>query len=139
MCSNSEGDASIEQFRTLVNCPMNALKFKSFKQSEDRLDQFYFETLKVPAKSSLEKLLQSLFVLHNDQAEVERWFSINNALLENSMKGETITSRRRIKYYVYVYNIEQYRVRKYKYFADRAVYCKYIKYTDSSSDVMEVK
>jgi len=62
---------SIEQFRTLVNCPINALKFKSFKQKEDCLDQFYFETLKFPAKSSLGKLLQPLFVLHNDQAEVE--------------------------------------------------------------------
>ena len=72
MCSYSEGDASIKQFRTLVNCPMNALKFKNFKQSEDCLDQFYFETLKVPAKSSLGKLLQPLFVLHNDQAEVKK-------------------------------------------------------------------
>jgi len=71
MCSNSEGDTSIEQFRTLVNCPMNALKFKSFKQKEDCLDQFYFEKLKFPAKSSLGKLLQAAFVLHNDQAEVE--------------------------------------------------------------------
>ena len=50
---------------------MNALKFKSFKQKEDCLDQFYFETLKFPAKSSLGKLLQAAFVLHNDQAEVE--------------------------------------------------------------------
>ena len=129
MCSNSKGDASIEQFRTLVNCPMSTLKFKSFKQSEDRLDQFYFETLKVPAKSSLRKLLQPLFVLHNDQAEVERGFSINKALLENSIKGETITSRIRIKDYMYAYKLELYQIRKYKYFADRAVYSKYINHT----------
>ena len=85
---------------------MNALKFKSFKQSEDRLDQFYFETFKVPAKSSLGKLLQPLFVLHNDQAEVKRGFSINNSLFENSAKGETITPRRRIKDYIYAYKLK---------------------------------
>ena len=112
MCSNSECDASIEQSRTLVNCPMNALNFKSFKQSEDRLDKFYFETLKVPAKSSLEKLLQLLFVLHNDQAEVERGYSYNTALLGNSMKGEAITSRRRIKDCMYAYTLELYQVGK---------------------------
>ena len=80
---------------------MNALKFKSFKQSKNCLDQFYFKTLKVPAKSSFGKLLQPLFVLHNDQAEVKQRFSINKALLENSMKGETITSRRIIKDYMH--------------------------------------
>ena len=80
MCSNSEGDASIGQSRTLVNCPMNALKFNSFKQSEDRLDQFYFEILEVPAEYSLGKLLKALFVFHNGQTEVERGFSINNDL-----------------------------------------------------------
>ena len=108
---------------------MNALKFKSFKQSEDRLDQIYFDTLEVPAKSFLGKLLQPLFVLHNDQAEVERGFSINKALLENSIKGETITSRRRTKDYMYAYKLEPYQVRKYKYFADRAVCYKYINHT----------
>ena len=92
MCSNSEGDASIGQFRTLVNCPMKALKFKSFKQSEDRLDQFDFKTLKVPAKFCLRKLLQPLFVLHNDQAEVERGFSINKALLETVWKEKLLHS-----------------------------------------------
>ena len=78
---------------------MNASKFKSFKQSEDRLDQFYFETLEVPAKSSLGKLLQAL--LHNGKTEVKRGFSINKDLLENNMKEETITSGRRIKGYMY--------------------------------------
>ena len=80
---------------------MNALKFKSFKRSEDSLDQFYFERLKVPTESFLGKLLQALFVLHNGQAEVERGFSINKDLLENNMKEETITSRRRIQDYMY--------------------------------------
>ena len=86
---------------------MNALKFKSFKQSEDRLDQFYFETLEVPAKSSLGKLLQALFVWHNGKAEVERGFSINKDLLENNMKEETIISRK-IKDYMYAYKLEPY-------------------------------
>ena len=129
MCSNSEGDASIEQFRALVNSSMNALKFKRFKQSEDCLDHFYFERLKVPVKSSLGKLLQPLFVLHNDQAEVKRGFSINKSLLGNSMKIETITPRRRIKDYMYAYKLEMYQVKKYKYFADMAVYSKYINHT----------
>ena len=52
MRSNTEADASIDRFRTLMNCPMNALNFKSFKKSQDRLDQFYFETLEVPTNSS---------------------------------------------------------------------------------------
>ena len=79
---------------------MNALNFKSFKRSEDRLDRFYFETLEVPAESSLGELLQALFVLHNGKAQVERGFSINKNLLENNMNEETITSRRRIKDYM---------------------------------------
>ena len=61
---------------------MNALKFK---QKKDCFGQFYFETLKFPAKSFLGKLLQPLFVLHNDHAEIELGFSLNKALLENSM------------------------------------------------------
>ena len=89
---------------------MNVLKFKSFKRSQDRLDQFYFETLGVCTKSSLGKLLQSLFVLHNGQAEVERGFSINKALLEDNMKEESIISRRRIKDYMYAYKLEPYQV-----------------------------
>ena len=124
MFSNSEGDAGIEQFRTLVNCPMNALKFKSFS----KVKIVWTNSI---LKHSIEKLLQPLFVLHNDQAEVERGFSINKALLENSMKGETITSRRRVKDYMYAYKLELYQVRKYKYFADRAVYCKYINHTQT--------
>ena len=96
-CSNSEGDANIGQFRTLVNCPMNALKFKSFKRSEDFFDELYFETLEVSAESSLGKLLQALFVLHDGQAEVERGISINKDLVENNMKEETITSKEESK------------------------------------------
>ena len=110
MCSNTEGDESIDHFRTLINCPINVLKFKSFKRSQDRLDQFYFETLGVCTKSSLGKLLQSLFVLHNGQAEVERGFSINKALLEDNMKEESIISRRRIKDYMYAYKLKPYQV-----------------------------
>ena len=110
MCSNKDGDASIEQFRNLVNSSMNVLKFKSFKRTEERLDQFYFETLEVAAKSALGKLLQSLFVLHNGQAEVERGFSINKALLENNMREQTIVSRRRIIDYLYAYKLEPYQV-----------------------------
>ena len=60
---------------------MNALEFKSFNRSQDRLNQFYFETLEVPTNSSLGKLLQSLFVLHNGQAEVELGFSIKSSSL----------------------------------------------------------
>ena len=89
---------------------MNALEFKSFNRSQDRLNQFYFETLEVPTNSSLGKLLQSLFVLHNGQAEVERGFIINKALLENNMKEETITPRRRIKDYMYACKLEPYQV-----------------------------
>ena len=89
---------------------MNALKFKSFKQSEDRLDQFYFERLKVPTESFLGKFLQALFVLHSGQAEVERGFSINKDLLEYNMKEQTITSRRRVKNYMYAYKLETYQI-----------------------------
>ena len=72
---------------------MNVFKFKSFKTTEEHLDQFYFEMLSVAAKSSLGKLLQLLFVLHNGQAEVERGFSINKALLEKNMREQTVVSR----------------------------------------------
>ena len=75
------------------NCLMNVFKFKSFKTTEEQLDLFYFEMLYVAAKSSLGKLLQSLFVLHNGQAEVERGFSINKDLLENNIKEQSIVSR----------------------------------------------
>jgi len=44
---------------------------------------------------------QALFVLHNGKTEVERGFSINKNLLKNNMKEETITTRRRIKDYMY--------------------------------------
>lgn len=109
MSSNFEGDVNIEQFRTLVNCQMNAFKFKNFKQSEYHLNQICFETLEVLAKS-LRQLLQSSFVLYNGQTEVEKGFSINIALLKNSMKEETITPRRRIKNYMYACRLELHQV-----------------------------
>ena len=82
---------------------MNVFKFKSFKTTEEHLDQFYFEMLSVAAKSSLGKLLQLLFVLHNGQAEMELGFSINKALLENNMREQTIVFRGRIIDYMYTY------------------------------------
>ena len=83
-------------------------------------------------------MLEPLLVLHNDQAEVELGFSINKAMLESSMKWETVTSRKRVKDNVYAYKLELYQVRKYTYFADKAVYSKHINpYTYGSSDIME--
>ena len=71
--------------------------FKKF-HAGNRLDKFYFETIKVGVDyKALSKVLILIFTLGHGQASIERGFSINSNMLSENMKEKSLISRRTIK------------------------------------------
>ena len=65
---------------------------------------FFFENFDMDRFPKLSIILQSIFVLSQGQAAVERGFSLNQSLLCCNMKEMSIVSRRRIRDYVITHN-----------------------------------
>ena len=64
----------------------------------DRLDTFYFHTMKVRSKyPSLAKVLELVLTLSHGQADVERGFSINNSVIEDNITEMSIVSKRLVR------------------------------------------
>ena len=78
--------------------------FEKSDRKTQRLDHFYFENFDMDRFPKLSVILQSIFVLSQGQAAVERGFSLNQLLLRCNMKEMSIVSRRRIKDYMITHN-----------------------------------
>ena len=86
------------------------LAFKEF-QAGNRLDQFYFETVKVNVKYKvLSKVLILVFTLGHGQASIERGFSINSNMPSENMKEKSLVSRRTIKHFMVSNKLKAYQV-----------------------------
>ena len=73
------------------------LSIKEF-HAANRLDQFYFEMVKVNVNYKvLSKVLILVFVLGHGQASIERGFSINRNIFSENMKEKLLFSRPTIK------------------------------------------
>ena len=62
-----------------------------------RLDDFYFKDLKVAKYPEFCLAIQIVLTLSHGQADVERGFSLNNAVLESNMKHNSVVSKRLIQ------------------------------------------
>ena len=65
------------------------VKFEVFDQKLHRLDEFYFQNYR-----TFSFLLKIVFTLSHGQTAVEQWFSINQQVINQNMKSETIIARR---------------------------------------------
>ena len=61
---------------------------------------FFFVTLDIGKYKALSLIVQTVLVLHNEQAEVERGFSINKYIMEDNMSELSLVSRRLVKDYL---------------------------------------
>lgn len=107
--SSGQGDEGIREFRMLLSKPEVSAKLVSYKPSE-RLDSFFFETLSMGEYKSLAIIVQTILVLHNGQAEIERGFSINKEVMKDNMSELTLVSRRLVKDYLRSNSLETYEV-----------------------------
>ena len=103
--SNEDGDKGITEFRDLMSQLCIMSKLKSYTTCQ-RLDTFFFTTLEIGKYSSFSLIVQSVLVLHNGQAEVERGFSVSKEIMEDNMSELTLVSRRLVKDYLRAESIE---------------------------------
>ena len=61
---------------------------------------FFFVSLVIGKYKALSLIVQTVLVLHNGQAEVERGFSINKHIMEDNMSEMSLVSRRLVKDYL---------------------------------------
>ena len=97
--TSNECDQAFTQFSKLLeeSSPTLLPAFKKF-HAGNRLDKFYFETIKVGVDNkALSKVLILIFTLGQGQASIERGFSINSNMLSENMKEKLLISRRTIK------------------------------------------
>ena len=76
------------------------VKFEVFDQKLHRLDEFYFQNYR-----TFSFLLKIVFTLSHGQTAVEQWFSINQQVINQNMKSETIIARRLIKDHMIVHGL----------------------------------
>ena len=94
--TSSECDLAFTQFSKLLDESSSTL-LTAFKKIHTgvRLDEFYFETVKVGVNYRvLSKVLIFIFTLGHEQASIERDFSINSNKLSENMKEISLVSRR---------------------------------------------
>ena len=97
----SKCDYAISQFFDVVNNDLkkSSVDFHNFRKVTDRFDVFYFQNLcfNIKKAKELHFVLKLIFTVSHGNASVERGFSVNNLILENNMKVETIIAHRFVK------------------------------------------
>ena len=96
--SAEECDEILVQYNAFViEVKQNHLvEFPEFKESNDRLDEFYWRYLKEPKYKKLWSVFLTVFTLSHSQAGVERGFSVNSDLLIENMKERTLVACRSV-------------------------------------------
>ena len=76
--------------------------FSNCNVTTDRLDVFYFQNLffKIEKAREFNFFLKLIFFVSHGNASVEHGFSVNNFVLKNNMKAETIIAHCFIKDYM---------------------------------------
>jgi hypothetical protein len=111
--TSSDGDIALQQFTSLLDESSTTFigSFKEFQKEKIRLDDFFFDTLKVGSTyKAFSKVLMLIFTLFHGQAAVERGFSINSAMLLPNMKELSLTSRRLVKDYLVSQHLKPHKV-----------------------------
>ena len=73
---------------------LKAEMFKQFSQTVDCLDDFFFNNVEMQLANELTSILKIVLILSHGQANVERSFGVNNTILKDKMKCESITARK---------------------------------------------
>ena len=76
---------------------LHADKFQHFDRFQKDLDEFYFSDVGVKSFKELSFLVKLVLTLSHGQASVERSFSINNTVLRQNMKEESIVDKKILK------------------------------------------
>ena len=97
-------DSAMSQFCDFVNNDVNknSVEFHNLDKATDRHYLFYFQNLciKIEKAKELNFVFKLIFTVNHENASVEHEFSVNNLILENSMKAETIIAHCFIKNYM---------------------------------------
>ncbi|XP_057299676.1 uncharacterized protein LOC130630266 [Hydractinia symbiolongicarpus] len=76
------------------NLKLHIDKFQSFDRFQEDLDEFYFGDVGVKSFKELSFFIKLVLTLSHGQASVERSFSINNSVLRQNMKEESIVAKK---------------------------------------------
>ena len=101
--SAKEGDDGKYQFDDFIAniAQKNFELLSGFDWGKDRLDVFYGQWLnKNKTYSSLWKVLIFSFVLSHGQSEIERGFNINDNLLVENLKTESLTAQKSVQDFI---------------------------------------
>ena len=97
-------DSAMSQFCDFVNNDVNknSVEFHNLDKATDRHYLFYFQNLciKIEKAKELNFVFKLIFTVNHENASVEHEFSVNNLILGNSMKAETIIPHCFIKNYM---------------------------------------
>ena len=97
------GDKAMTQYSEFISSDIDIQKenLMSFDRKSQRLDDFFFQDLKVEdSYPDLALIMKVVFTLSHGQASVERGFNDNNVVLKQNQKDNTVVSRRFIKNYM---------------------------------------
>ena len=70
----------------------------------------FFQTLDVGKYKALLLIVQTILILHNGQAEVERVFTINKHVMKDNMSELCLVSRRLVKDYLRLNSLQSHEV-----------------------------
>ena len=106
-----DGDAALTEFTRFLTSEafVEKKKFIDFNRNEKRLDEFYFDVMRIhdnyPSFSLIVKLLCTI---SHGQASVERGFNDNHVVLKDNISAETVIARRFLKNYMRVNAVQPY-------------------------------
>ena len=96
--SPNQCDSILLEFRSSVDNKLKKYRaqFKEFDENHDWLDDFCFNQVFAKNYTDLPFVIKVVLTLSHDQAFSEQQFSINNTVLDNNMKEESIVARKHI-------------------------------------------
>ena len=105
--SSTDCYKTVSEFNGLIDSEVEKLRaeFEVFDQKLHRLDEFYFQKVQIQNYKTLSFLLKIIFTLSHGQAVVERGFSINQQVINQNMRSETITAWRFIKDHIIIHGL----------------------------------
>ena len=62
------------------------MEFEEFMEESDWLDNFFFQKVNIKNYENLIFVVKLVLTLSHGQASVERWFSVNSQVLDNTCK-----------------------------------------------------
>ena len=84
------GDKAYDQYSDFIDQKSNFIVLDDV----DRLDELFFQSLKISKFPELSQVAMIIFTISNGQADVERGFSTNAQVIDVNMKVNSMKSQR---------------------------------------------